>query len=532
MRENKLKIAIIGSGLSAYASIMAALDLNATVTVLDIGEVLPPEISRKVLKIRDKASSDVHISVAELSRKTTEIQLINRAMPKKTLFGSQYFYREEQLMESHKLPFSQALGGYSVAWGGAFLPPAKSDLPTDTINYEDLKFSMRKLAKNLSLPFFEDSLTQHFPNYSGICEEKNLKLSRSQKILLERLTSIQSFATENTLIVGQSRLMTRTSGVSSCRYCGMCSHGCVFDSIFSAETEIKKLIETGRIQYLSSCKVIQVVEFNSQARIEYVNLENGLSEMFEADCVFVAAGAVNSTKIAIKSFGLEDEIVHFQKTGGFVRPYFSLRKIGFDWPLQNTQSNIFMEIMDFKLSKFWIHSQVSTPNEIVVLGLGHLSSMRLARLLSLLRKFLLARLVIVMTNLHSSEGPIYELKTKSEGNQIQFHGDLKISQSYLKMEKAVELKIKRKLRQIGLFAIPFTRKGISNGPGYHVGGSMPIGGKGKLSTDALGRFSQSSKISFVDTSVLPCIPATTIGFLTMANAHRITTQVLKTQQTE
>ncbi len=524
-----MKIAIIGSGLSAYGSILAALDLNVTITVLDIGEVLPPEISRKVSKIRNGASSDIHMGVAELSRKTSEIRLIKRAMPKKTLFGSQYFYREEQLRDSHKLPFSQALGGYSVAWGGAFLPPAISDLPIDVINYEDLTLSMRKLSERMSLPFFEDSLTQHFPSYRGKSEVKSVELSSSQKLLLERLTSIQNFAPEDTLVVGQSRLMTKTSGVSSCRYCGMCSHGCVFNSIFSSETEIKKLVQTGEIEYLSACKVIQVVEFNDQARIEYVNLENGLSETFEADFVFVAAGAVNSTKIAIKSFSLEDEIVHFQKTGGFVRPYLSFRKIGFDWPQQNTQANIFMEIKDVKLSRFWIHSQVSTPNEIVVLGLGYLSLKKLARLLSPLRKFLLARLVIVMTNLHSSTGPIYELKTKSAGDHLQFHGDLKISKAYLKMERAVELKIKRSLSQIGLFAIPFTRKGVSNGPGYHVGGSIPIGGAGKLATDALGRFSQSSRISFVDTSVLPCIPATTIGFFTMANAHRITTQVLKSQ---
>lgn len=529
MQENNRKIAIVGSGLSAFGSILAALDSNVTVTVLDIGEVLPPEISLKVSKIRGGTSSDVHTEVADLARQYSQIELAKRAMPKKTLFGSKYFYLEEQLRESHKLPYSQAMGGYSVAWGGAVLPPVNSDLTFDALTYQDLKISMNALSKHISLPFFEDSLTHHFPNYGGKSEGKNVILSSSQKLLLERLSSIQDFDPEDTLIVGQSRLMTITSGISSCRYCGMCSHGCVFSSIFSSEIEIKKLVQTGQIDYLSDCKVIQIGEDNNKAHIEYVNLKNGSSETFEADYVFVAAGAVNSTKIAIKSFGLEGEIVRFQKTGGFVRPYFSLKKIGFDWPTQNTQANIFMEIKDIKLSNFWIHSQVSTPNEIVVLGLGHLSSRNLARLLSPLRKFFLARLVIVMTNLHSSEGPFYELKAKSGGSGLQFHGDLKITKAYFKMEKTVELKIKRRLRKIGLIAIPFTKKGVSNGPGYHVGGSMPLGGKGKLATDTLGRFSQSSKISFVDTSVLPCIPATTIGFLTMANAYRITAQVLKTQ---
>ena len=273
--------------------------------------------------------------------------------------------------------------------------------------------------------------------------------------------------------------------------------------------------------------MLQVCDYNNKVEIGALNLASGLEETFEADYVFVAAGAVNSTKIAVKSFGLEREDIRFQKTGGFVRPYFSLRKIGLDWPQQNTQANIFMEIRDINLSKFWIHSQVSTPNEIVILGLGFLSSRKLIRLLSPLRNFFLRHLIVIMTNLHSTAGPFYDLKTVTMGDAIKFDGVLRISKTYLKFEKRVESKIKRKFRRIGFFAIPFTKKGVSNGPGYHLGGSMPIGGEGKLSTDSLGRFDQNSKISFVDTSVLPCIPATTIGLFAMANSHRITTNVLK-----
>jgi choline dehydrogenase-like flavoprotein len=43
-------------------------------------------------------------------------------------------------------------------------------------------------------------------------------------------------------------------------------------------------------------------------------------------------------------------------------------------------------------------------------------------------------------------------------------------------------------------------------------------------TDVLGRPFGLSRIHVVDTSVLPAIPATTVGLLTMANAHRIAAQ--------
>jgi hypothetical protein len=40
-------------------------------------------------------------------------------------------------------------------------------------------------------------------------------------------------------------------------------------------------------------------------------------------------------------------------------------------------------------------------------------------------------------------------------------------------------------------------------------------------TDTLGRPFGWQRVHAVDTSVLPAIPATTVGLLTMANAHRI-----------
>ena len=527
MKDNNPKIVIIGSGLSAYASILSALDLKVKVTVLDIGAILPAEITLEVSKIRKGEPGKVYLSLADLSKRSGEVKLGTQEMPKKTLYGSQYFYEEELLGDQSRLPFSEALGGYSVAWGGAALPPAEGDLPRNTINYPDLVNSIQTLAKYISLPFIEDSLTNEFPNYGDKTDDGNIILSNSQRQLLNRLTSIQNFDKDDTLIVGQSRLLTKVSGPRSCQYCGMCSHGCIYNSIFSSESEIKELANSGRIDYFSGRKVLQVRDYNDEVRIEALNLASGLEETFEADYAFVAAGAVNSTKIAIKSFGLEKEEVRFQKTGGFVRPYFSVRKVGLDWPRQNTQANIFMEIKDVNLSKFWIHSQVSTPNEIVILGLGYLNSTKLMRLLSPLRNFFLRHLILVMTNLHSEEGPFYDLKTVPFEDAIKFDGVLRIPKTYLQFEKRVEAKIKRKFRRMGFLAIPFTKKGVSNGPGYHVGGSMPIGGEGKLSTDTLGRFDQNSKISFVDTSVLPCIPATTIGLFAMANSHRITTKVLK-----
>jgi len=529
MISNNPKIVIVGSGLSAYGAICAAIDLNASITVIDIGDTLPGEISAAMLTIRNVSSGKVHKDISDISRHLNNLQLGKRNLPKKTIFGSKYFYREEILADLSSLPFSEALGGYSVAWGAAVLPPAVNDLPNLPFEHIELQAAISSLAARLKLPFLDDALTAYFPNLGDRSTSEILQLSKSQGMLLKWMLRLQDSSADEICVVGQSRLLTATSGPRSCKYCGMCSHGCIYNSIFSSELEIKDFVNKGRINYISGQKVLSLSEVDDKVNIYSINVKSGVKEIFEADYVFVAAGAVNSTKIAIKSFGLERETVHFQKTGGFVRPYFSLRRIGFDWPQQNTQANIFLEINNRELSKYWIHSQVSTPNEIVILGLGYLSSKKLMKLLSPLRNFFLSHLVIVMTNLHSSDGPFYDLKTKIDGESLVFDGELKIPKAYLSAERKIEFHIKKKFHKIGLFAIPFTKKGVSNGPGYHIGGSMPSGGNSKLSTDSLGRFSGSHRISFVDTSVLPCIPSTTIGLFAMANAYRIAKSVLNPQ---
>jgi choline dehydrogenase-like flavoprotein len=61
---------------------------------------------------------------------------------------------------------------------------------------------------------------------------------------------------------------------------------------------------------------------------------------------------------------------------------------------------------------------------------------------------------------------------------------------------------------------------------------MAMKGSGPLSTDELGRLQAHQNIFFVDTSVLPMIPGTTIGLFAMANAHRIASKVLSIKDLE
>lgn len=77
-----------------------------------------------------------------------------------------------------------------------------------------------------------------------------------------------------------------------------------------------------------------------------------------------------------------------------------------------------------------------------------------------------------------------------------------------------------------MIALGFLRQDSFSSLGYHFGSSFPMCEEPKLPTDTdlLGRPFGWKNVHIVDTSVLPSIPATSIGLLTMANAHRIATK--------
>jgi choline dehydrogenase-like flavoprotein len=511
------RVIIIGSGLSAYAAVLAALEYNCHITLLDVGERLPDNLSEEISNLKNVNSAEVNAKLMNLKKKENQKSLLNKKMPQKTVFGSKYFYKEFQLDDGNLLPYTEALGGYSVAWGAAVLPPDERDLANYPIEFKYLEESLNFIASKISMPHLEDSLTAFFPNFGNY--STSIKLSPSQEKLLSKVSKLNKVTESSICISGQARIATKADGDRACRYCGMCSNGCVYNSIFSAEKAISHLVSIGSVAYISRKWVFNICEDAKNVKVQAINSEGKLEE-FPADFVFVAAGAVNSTKIAHAMKKSKEKII-LNKTGGFVRPYFSFRKNGFDWPIQNTQSNIFLEIRNTKISEYWIHSQISTPNEIVIYGLRFFGRNFFSLLISPLRRFLLNHLVIVMTNLHSNEGPFYELDLNEEIDTPRLRGKLVVTKNCKKLEAKIDRYLKIRFLSLGMLALPFTKKGISSGPGYHLGGSLPMGGSSALSTDSLGRLAGSRNVHFVDTSVLPSIPATTIGFLTMANAHRI-----------
>lgn len=518
-------VAVVGSGLAAVSAAKALVRLGLRPTILDRGERLAPEVATRVAELRSKEPSA--LSAADRAMVMANPSLSDGSpIPKKLVFGSDYFYGSSVAAapvrgEGPLPPFSYAKGGFSSGWGGAALPPADCDLVEWPVKNAHLGDSYKSVFDFVPYSAADDGLSQVFPRHD--VGGRALPLGPGNQLVLEDLRG-SGLADPERLVFGQSRLMTRVEGPAGCRRCGMCMSGCVYGSIYKATDTLDELQRDGLVDYRPGIMVQRLDEVGNQVVVttsaEGENVSEGQPLAF--DRVFLAAGAVNSTRIILESLGLYNHPTRLQTRGSFVVPVARLRGLPLDLPDANTQPGLFVELKPNGLAdEPWMHVQLSTPNEMLYDKLGVRSGA--GGLNQAARRAALGHLLVAFCNMHSSASNDYLLQLDkpqpSEPGILHYQRDLNPTAEQAKSDALRGLN--RVLRKIGCYAIgPMAR---SNPGTYHVGCSMPMrtDPRDPLDTDLLGRPAGLERVHVVDSSVFPSLPGTTIGLLAMANAHRI-----------
>ena len=525
-----MNIAIIGSGLAAVSTAKFLINRGVKPIILDVGETLGPEKSaliKKMSSVKPEQWNDYERKLV-----TSNPTVFNKnSFPLKLAFGSDYFYGKSSTsapVESVDVlpPFSYAKGGFSVGWGAVVQPPDNCDLNGWPVNNSKLNQYYEQILSGLPYSAIDDGLTQNFPVWSS--NPDPLPLTRGNESLLNDLKNA-SLLLKDSIVFGQSRLLVRTSAFNDgvgCQQCGCCMSGCVYGCIYKSNHDIDRLVGRNSIEYVSGVQVQTVQEVGKKINVSLIN-KHGSYETLSFDRVFLAAGALNSTRIILQSKKIYKTKTLLKSTVGFVAPMLRIKRSPIDWPNANTQPGLFLEYKVADLSNHWVHTQLSTPNELVFEKLK--IDPNVNGFLQRVKKCLAEHLIIALCNMHSNHGNGYEIelvKSTSGGS------DKLISnrQQLVKTRRAIN-KAKWRLfsigRKIGCYPIiPFIQDSAQEG-GYHVGGSLPMRNVPKEETDTntYGNPKGYTRLHVVDSSILPSLPGTTIGLLAMANAARIASEV-------
>ncbi|BCA94973.1 hypothetical protein TUM19329_13340 [Legionella antarctica] len=517
------QIAIIGSGLAAVSAAKALIKRGVKPVILDYGDTLPSDV-QTIVERMSKIESHLwsNTDKEKISANTT---IGNKEdLPKKLAFSSDFFYGSINKLFNNVVqknnplpPFSLAYGGFANGWGGAALPADDCDLQSWPITSNDLQAYYEETLVDVPFSAVDDGLTHHFPLHSA--HYNPLKLTPGNKALLSAFKKKANALEQMNAVAGQARLLTQAAkkDTSSCKYCGYCMSGCVYDSIYKPTNDLEDLIHKNLVEYRAGIFVDSLTEKKDYVSVHYTN-KNKQQGTLNFKRVLVAAGAIGSTRIILQSKNRYDTEVPLLTTGSFIAPLLKLKGHKLDWPNSNTQPGIFLEYKVPDLSMHWVHVQLSTPNELVLQKLNLLHQKN--TVFYKFKKYAAEHLFIAQCNMHSNHGVGHTLKLQKNNLLTSQYKDTEHAHQAVRLARKGLSRIARRVRCHVLS--PFVQSGVGFSSN-HLGGSLPMKHQPEEETDTnvLGNPKGWTRIHVIDSSIFPTIPGTTIGLLAMANAKRI-----------
>jgi|LWDU01.1.fsa_nt_gi choline dehydrogenase-like flavoprotein len=528
------RVAIVGSGLASISAAKVLVDRGVRPVIIDVGDVISRDASKVVDRMKGVSPEKWMKTDIEFIKNNPTLQA-RKGVLKKMNFGSDFFYAKENHYQSTKFDtavtsVSYAKGGLSNGWGASALPPDDLDIKSWPISNKDLNPYFKLVLSGIEYSAVDDGLSSVFPIHKD--KRAELKPTRGNKEILKSLESSNYVKHSKNILVGRSRTLlgksydAEISKAKECQYCGLCMSGCVYGCIYKSSQDLDDLIRSDLVDYIPNTLVRSVSEGPNNVQLIVQKTNNNCDETMQFDKIFIGAGAVNSTRIILRSKKLYDHKVRMLSTLSFVAVIFSLKKIKIEWPNVNTIAGIFLEYK-INSSPNWIHTQVSTPNELVLDKLKFNSSK--IRIIKWLNRGIISHLFVAHGNLHSDCANAYFLTLKKNidaKTDTLYSVYEKIPGVYMNVIKSV-WKLFKIFRKINCFLfIPFVKSSYQYGS-FHVGGTMPMMRNPVKETDTnlLGSPNGWSNIHVIDSSVFPSLPATTIGLLAMANAARIASKV-------
>lgn len=519
---------VVGSGPAAIAATHALLQQGQQVTILDVGKRLEPDrqaiVDRMSCQEPEAWSNDDLATILGKRSVNTEIVHSKLSYGSSYSFGSNY--PDVDIRWSHKEGFnhSPALGGLSNVWGSSLLSYRQQDITDWPVSIKDLEPHYRAVMEFVPGTAIIDDLEEILPTYSD--QNNPLNPSRQGQAFLDDLEKQKQPLRKAGIVFGRSRLAIRASGSQhgrACNYCALCLSGCPYGLIYSSAQSLHEWVRNGSVRYLDGHLVEKFEQVGDEVIVTGRLLSENTSFNLRAKRVWIGAGVLPTAKIVLHSLGMLDHPIKLVDSQYFVYPLLRFTCTdGVESEKMHTSSQVFLEIDDPSVSNHLIHLQIYGFSTFLLQELKR-TFLRIPLQIASFRRQFLGRLLIAQAYIHSNESATIQLTLKKAGSGRIFL-DARIPKPRKALLKAFKVGWKLLSQSLRLRAIPLI-PGLQfpkPGSGYHSGGSFPMRkAPGPLETDTLGRLPSMDRVHLIDASVLPSIPATSITFSMMANAHRI-----------
>jgi len=526
---------IIGSGPAAAGAALALSRQDGVkITVLDVGVRL--EADKQAL-VDDLAAAPPQswapraIEVVGAQPVVAPIDAHHQnptdALPEKRTYGSDFPFRDVGQLtgvtargRANGAVISGAYGGFSNVWGAQVMPFTSASFDTWPVSSLHMEPHYRSVLSRIPFAAEGDDLAALFPLLADAAPLPTL--APRSAMVLDAYARNRDHIRRLGITMGRARLAFDPLG---CVRCGMCMTGCPYSLIYSASQTFDDLRRQGRVDYHDGVVAFRVGEDADGPFVLARSRTSGEQHRFRADRIFVACGAIGTTRLVLGSMDRPPATVTLAESIQFVLPTVSLRptpdpRNRSEFTLN--QFNMIVGLDDRGLDVAQVHFYPYNPAYLEALPAVLTSGAARPVTSQLLR-----RLSVGLGYLPSWASPRVRLTvTRPTGTDLP---DLVVSQDEWPrppMLAEVLRRIWRAAPRLDLW--PVTPRLIVSGgaKSYHFGGSFPHRQVGARpgpapTTDRLGRLPEWERIHLVDASVFPSVPATTFTLTIMANAHRI-----------
>ena len=519
---------VVGSGPAGVACAKALLDAGRRVQMLDAGLTLEPERVGLVEKL--KGSRPEQWNPADVSAYQAGMNPDVGGVPLKLVYGSDFAYREadEHLGTQYDnvgLRPSLAKGGLSNVWGSAMMPFLQGDI-------EDWPFKLSELAPHYAavlrftgLAACRDRLEELFPLYTDTFTD--LRPSRQSEQLMTSMERNREKLRRTGIRFGRSRLAVRGNAASAeggCVYCRLCMYGCPYGYIYTAADTVPELLRNPNFSYEAGVIVEQVRDLAQGAELVGYDLASRRQRRWLGGRAFLAPGTIATTRILLRSLGAYDQTVWLKDSQYFLMPLVQLRRVrGATREWLHALCQVFLEISDPQGRDTSAHVQVYSNNDLISQAIaGTFGPMQ--RPLGFLVRSFQDRMLVAQGFIHSRHSSRIGvcLRTKQDTGKERLELRAELNPAARGRVRELVFKLCKQSHRLGAMPLPLMLKIAEPGRSFHSGGSFPMSREPRgFQTDLLGRLPGWKRVHAVDATVFPSIPATTITFSAMANAHRI-----------
>jgi choline dehydrogenase-like flavoprotein len=416
---------------------------------------------------------------------------------------------------------SFAAGGMANAWGAGLYRFTTEDLTGYPIVLADLEPYYDIITAKVGISGADDDLSRFFGSARGL--QPPVELGTCGRALLRRYEGRRALLNQQGFYVGRPRLAVLTrehDGRPAYRYEALEFFRPNDPAVYTPTYTLDEMVRRGEIAYRSGLLVEAFAETGTAVTVRARDCDTGERRTFTCRRLILAAGTINSARIALESNGDHATELPLLDTALAYLPLVDPWGVG-----RALDKFVYSAAM---LNAVYAGEGYPRPVQMTLYGVvGTLRSDFLFDFPLSVRgnvaaaKYLTPALVLVQLS--------YPDAAASSHLRLLADGRLEIRNTRAE-RPGIELLLLRLFRKMGYLGSPALCRRLTPGNSYRYAGTLPMSAApaGRYQTFPNGLLSGTRAVYVADAATLSALPSKNHSFTMMANAMRIAEHVDRT----